>query len=268
MLDADQRALLHQQAFLYLALAHGADGYLSDVELRAVVQRLADRRPGLPFAAVQDVVMEALDAYTRADDPFGQATRHVEALRRRLGPAERAALVEDLQAIAQADGLVMQREEGLLHRLAHAWEVPLAAPVRPLAADDSWGVLHDLAFIYLVLAYGTDQDLDAGETHVILQRLREWHPGMQPREVEALLDLARARYAQGAQLDQLQRSIEAVRVHLPAEQRQAVLDDLVHIANADGVFLDSEEDLINELLVAWGLDPSAAYGTHGRKAPL
>ena len=58
----------------------------------------------------------------------------------------------------------------------------------------------------------------------------------------------------------LTASIEAVKNALPVAQRKTALNDLVQIANVDGVFLDSEEDLLNDLVAAWGLDAFTDYG--------
>ena len=131
--------------------------------------------------------------------------------------------------------------------------------------ETSQDALVHLAFIYLVLAHGTDRDFSAQERQILLKRLQEWRPSLQEGAVEQLLDRAMDRYAQGATPGLLSESVEAVRVALPDAQRKAALNDLIQIANADGVFLDSEEDLINDLVDAWDLPPHAGYSDQGTK---
>jgi len=130
---------------------------------------------------------------------------------------------------------------------------------------EGWSVLHDLAYIFLVLAHGTDDDLNETEVQVMLNKLQEWRPLDAPADMQSVLATAGDAYSMGEDGQRLKQSIDSVRESLPREQRMAALNDLVKIANADGVFLDNEEDLINHLLSAWDVDPYANYGPHGSK---
>ena len=78
--------------------------------------------------------------------------------------------------------------------------------------------------------------------------------------VRAVMEQAMDRYARGPDPEMLTASIEAVKNALPVAQRKTALNDLVQIANVDGVFLDSEEDLLNDLVAAWSLDAFTDYG--------
>lgn len=137
--------------------------------------------------------------------------------------------------------------------------------------EEDWGVLHDLAYIFLVLAQGTDDDLTETEVQVMLNKLREWKPGDAPADVLTVLETARNAYGskhgygRSDEEERLRTAIASVRQSLPRAQRMAALNDLVKIANADGVFLDNEEDLINHLLTLWDVDAYAGYGSHGSK---
>ena len=127
-------------------------------------------------------------------------------------------------------------------------------------------LLHELAFIYFVLAHGTDQELSGREVDVMVRKLQEWQPQLGEDQVRRVLASALARYGSRGREDALTAAISKVRTGLPTDQRMAALNDLVKIANADGVFLDDEEDLINRLLAEWEVDPYANYGQHGNKA--
>lgn len=264
---------LRQLALLYLALAHGADDYLSDAELQAVIHQLEQRFDQASVSGpIREIVMDALSAYLEAEQPQELVTAAMLQLRERLSEPEREAYLDDLSHVARADGVVLQDERGVLAALARCWDVdlseeaisqPLGAGTTVAMADD---VMHDLAFIYLVLGHGTDFELSDAETRMMLRRLEEWQPQMGEEQIRAVLEGAMNRYAEGPTEHALNEAIRSVRNRLPHDQRMAALHDLVKIANADGVFLDDEEDLINRLLAEWEVDAYANYGEHGKKS--
>lgn len=264
---------LHHLALLYLALAHGADDYLSDSELQAVVHQLEERfDQSLLSRPVRDIVIDALSVCLDTPDPDELVARAMNHLREVLSVAEREAYLNDLADVARADGIVMQDERGVLASLARCWDVSLqeSALAQSLGSVAGAGiedeVMNDLAFLYLVLGHGTDFELSEPETRMILRRLEEWQPGIDEGRIRAVLEEAMNRYAAGASETAIEAAIRSVRDRLPHEQRMAALNDLVKIANADGVFLDDEEDLINRLLTEWEVDAYANYGEHGRKS--
>ena len=264
---------LRNIAYLHLTMAHGADGYLSDVELEAITEHLHTRYAVEDRAVVQGIVMEALAQYLERERTMVRSEDTALELCKHLSLDAREGVLKDLLSIARADGVVLEKERRLLAALAECWDLPdPLTRTPPSQGEDSlpeegraWGVLHDLTYVYLVLAHATDHDLSESEVHVILDKLREWQPGADMADVRATLDLALERYAQGADETMLHASIEAVREGLPEAQRMAALNDLVEIANADGVFLDNEEDLINHLVAAWDVGAYASYGKHGGK---
>lgn len=262
---------LRDLALLYLNMAHRADDYLSDAELESVMEKLQARNIAQGRANVQEIVMEMLDLYTGADDAEALASRSILSLRDCLTPMEKTAVLDDLRHIAGADGIMLRDERGLLTLLAEQWGVELDREhveqnVRPEPEEgEHWGVLHDLAYIYLVLAYDTDYELSGQEIQVMLRKLQEWLPQYTEQQVRTVLNAAMECYASGPDEEVLGQAIEAVKEHLPRDKRMAALHDLIQIANADGVFLDNEEDMINNLLLAWEVDPYANYGKHGAK---
>ncbi len=248
---------LHELALLYLAMAQSGTADLSYAEGEAVTDSLHSRYAYLSRAEVQNVVLEAFTTYD--GEVLREAARQVvDTLGEILSDEEKGDTLEDLVHIARADGVILARERRLLDDIAANWAValPLAEAASPRAETDvaSWGALHHLAFIYLVLAHAPDSDFSAEERQLILKKLQEWEPALTEHAIEAVLDRAIDRYAQGPHPAMLIASVEAVKVALSVSQRQVALNNLVQIANADGVFLDSEEDLLNDLRTAWDLD--------------
>lgn len=264
-------SLLHPLAALYVAMAQSDAAELTPAELEAVVDTLHGRHLNLPRVEVQHVVMETLTTHLQADSLSDAAVEAVRVLGDHLSPRLKRAVLGDLEQIALSDGVVLGGERALFEALVDVWNVavPWLGAMTPGPAErqtEAWSALHDLAYLYLALAHGTDSDFSGHERQVTLRTLQEWMPAAPPARIEAILEAALARYADGVSGDDLRQAAEAVRDALPQTQRKAALHDLVQIANADGVFLDSEEDFINELMVVWDVEPYASYGGHGSKA--
>lgn len=131
--------------------------------------------------------------------------------------------------------------------------------VKSLDPSGEWTPQHDLALIYLVLAHGTDDDLSPSEVDVMLRKLREWLPHLSAEQTRHVLRTAMYKYADRRDELRIDRAIASIKNAMPARQRMLALQDLVRLANADGVFLDEEEDLINSLLAAWEIGPYAGF---------
>lgn len=256
---------LRQLAFLYLTMARRTSDYLSDDELETLTTMLQNQSGGAGRSEVQGVLMRALNDYTSTGEESTEARVIAEVLADHLTIEQRQVILEDLRELAEADGVVHKNEQGMLQALAKTWGIE-KDPRRPQSENASWGVLHHLAYIFLVLAHSTDNDLSDTELQVMYNKLREWEPTVSPDDVERVLEEAMSAYSKGRDADRLETAIRSVRDKLPRKQRMAALNDLVKIANADGVFLDDEEDLINHLLSEWDVDPYANYGQHGNKS--
>lgn len=263
-LDSESNRL-RKLAFLYIAMARCSSDYLSDEAVERLTDMLHARSGGAGRADVETVLMEALNDYESTGDEASAARGMAEELYDVLTVEQRQNVLEDLHDVAELDGLIQKNEQGMLQALATTWGIE-RDPRKPDPERTSWGVLHDLAYIFLVLAHSTDDELSDTELEVMFNKLREWEPAVHPDDVERVLEQAMGVYSQGRDSERLESAIRSVRQRLPREQRMAALNDLVKIANADGVFLDDEEDLINHLLSEWDVDPYANYGAHGNKS--
>lgn len=256
-------------AFLYVAAAIEPDGNLSDRELARIQDVLIARGIG-DREVLHDEVVAALGAFPRESDTRSMMINRIASnLREVLSEEQREGVLHDLTLIARADGVVLEQERAFIDALAGAWGVD-APPMGQLmdsqrAISDTWDPYHDLALIYLVLAHGTDNELSQSEVNIMLKKLREWQPNLTEERTREILRAAMERYAMGPDDQSIYDAIRSVRRSMPTEKRKAALQDLVQIANADGVFLDNEEDLINNLVAEWDVDPYVTYGRHGDK---
>ena len=118
----------------------------------------------------------------------------------------------------------------------------------------SIGVLHDLALLYLGLAYGTDGNLDPAERQAIALKLREWQPHRDPALIDHVLREATLSYMNGASAGHLQEVVVSLKDLLDDNTRASILNDLTDIAEADGTVRTGEENFVHRLAEVWDVD--------------
>jgi uncharacterized tellurite resistance protein B-like protein len=253
---ADPEVRIRHLATLFLMMAQGGDDHFSASEIDTIVERMAEREVAVSRDRLQEIIGEV--RLGPDDDPFARAAEASAALVPLLDAEARAGILKDLAEVAQSDGIILEDEVTLLKRVAATWDQPLPSTLEtprhsePLSSSQE--VLVHLAYIYLVLAHGTDHELSPRETQVIGRKLDEWKAGGEPDTPE-IMQAALSRYSRSANEVALNESVEIVHSGLSREKRARALRDLIEIANADGVFLDNEEDLINSLAAAWQVSP-------------
>lgn len=129
------------------------------------------------------------------------------------------------------------------------------------ASPDTWTTAHDLSLIYIALAYGADDDLADEELDVIVERLSRWNPPStalaEGQPVQEIVMEAMAVYLEDDPSHEVAESVEALGNDLEEGERRHALEDAMRIAEADGVLLSSEQNLISALADAWGLRATA-----------
>lgn len=256
MSKATSKKLIQELAPIYLTMAVSMEGDFSYVEREAVTDTMHARFSALDRAEVQNLVLESLAAHP-GDSLRAAARKTAYQLNETLDLEDKEQVLEDLAEIARADGVVLDTERSFLNALSELWEVTLSpdAKAQPGGVSDGinvdWGWLHHLAFLYLVMAHGPDHEFSPDERQVILNKLHTWKPDIEEQAAGVILRQAMECYAAGTVEDMTEASIQAIKKELDKAQRKAALQDLIQIANIDGVFLDSEEDFLNELRMAW-----------------
>lgn len=119
-----------------------------------------------------------------------------------------------------------------------------------MAATEDWTTAHDLALIYSGLAC-VDRDLTDAEVSAIEQPLREWIPLSADTTAGAVVQEAAQALRQSQK--EVRRSVRRVRRELDDDERQEILQHLLRIAQADGVLIAAERELIHTIATAWDL---------------
>lgn len=250
----------HNLAVIYIALAYGTDHDLTDDELSALTGALREWTVIPDDEHVQEVVMEAATAFLEGD-ARAEVRRSIDRLSEDLSFEQRRKALRDVMHIAEADGVVLEREQGLIHVLAEAWSLKqlseelledTSAVVQRKGED--WGLIHELAFLYIVVAHSANNDLSEDEIEVMLDRLHEWQPEQSREEIRNVFRRSLQVYADEPEQSLIQDSVEALKKVLPVVQRLTVLDDLNTVAYADGALTPEERQLIMQLARAWDVN--------------
>jgi len=260
MSTSDHWTTSHDLALIYIALAYGTDHDLHEDEMTALTEALREWTVIPDDARIQEVVMEAATAFLEGD-ARAEVQRSIEDLSEELTFVERRRALRDVMQIAEADGVLLEREQGMIHLLADAWSLKQLS--QDLLKDTSavvqrqpedWGLIHELAFIYIIVAHSANDDLSSAEIEVMLKRLNEWQPDRSTEEVRNIFRRALQVYADEPEQSLIQESVETLKEALPLVQRLTVLDDLNTVAHADGEFTSQERELIMYLAQAWDMN--------------
>lgn len=117
--------------------------------------------------------------------------------------------------------------------------------------DDAWTTTHDLALIYVALAYGTDYELSDGELNSITTALQGWCSTCDREAVQEVVVEAMAVFTEDEPEREVVSAMQSLRQSLSQEERCRALEEIVRIARADGVLLRSERSLISTLAAVW-----------------
>jgi uncharacterized tellurite resistance protein B-like protein len=132
-----------------------------------------------------------------------------------------------------------------------------STPAAGESRRDTWTRAHDLALVYVALAYGTDSELSDTELATITDALSDWRDEFSVDEVQELMMEALTVYVEAESEEEVRDSVRALKNGLNRSEKQQALKDIVRIAEADGVMLNSERSLIAALSQEWGLKTDA-----------
>jgi uncharacterized tellurite resistance protein B-like protein len=115
---------LHHLAYIYAAIA-SSDGSISEDEMEVYCHKLHQWNPDVDAEELMQLVMAAVSALGRDKERVGgrYLNKSIEIVAGALDDEGRAAALDDLLAIAAADGTLMPGEGELLLTIRKAWEV-------------------------------------------------------------------------------------------------------------------------------------------------
>ncbi|NNF02966.1 MAG: hypothetical protein HKN17_00760 [Rhodothermales bacterium] len=119
--------------------------------------------------------------------------------------------------------------------------------------EDTWTHAHDLTLIFLALGYGADQRLSDREIDAIASALSRWKPNADRSEINEIVLESVAAFLESDPEKEVVQSVKALGHALSLEKRQEALEDIMRIAEADGVLLNAEQNILSVLADAWGV---------------
>ncbi|MGM0706603.1 MAG: TerB family tellurite resistance protein [Bacteroidota bacterium] len=246
----------HDIALLYMAAAYGTDHDLSPEEGVSVQAALAPWAAGYNLE-VRPTLIEGVTRLTEAESPDEAVDQAIERLSDELSADHHSDILEGLVDIAEADGVLLQREQGLIAHVAAAWghkalgESLLDNTTAEVeGTSDDWSLIHELAFLFIAIAHAGNNELNTDEIAMLRKRLQPWHPDFDEEAIDDVIRTALRVYAD-ADEDLIQHVVQTLKQALPDVQLLAVLDDIYCMARADGPVTDAEEALIATLGSAW-----------------
>lgn len=114
--------LLHDIALLAIAIAHGSEGGIDRDEISSMIQRLGGWRSDMDPDDLQAVIRTALEVFSEVD-LIEVLQQCAVSIRERLPHALRLIVLDDLIAVAEADGNMNRNEADMIGSLAQAWQL-------------------------------------------------------------------------------------------------------------------------------------------------
>lgn len=114
-------SLVEDLAFLYLTFGQATDGTLAASEMRTLAAKLQQRAPDLSLEDLGNVLRATVSTYTTIGsrkEKVERAQAHAAKLRDLVDDKMRQAIVNDLVAIAGADGDVSAEELDFIDQTA------------------------------------------------------------------------------------------------------------------------------------------------------
>ncbi len=122
--------------------------------------------------------------------------------------------------------------------------------------EESWGKVEQLTYLYLALCYGADQDFAKEEKSVLVQKVMGLDSMLSKKAAVALINSVAKSYIEDRRSGSnapVRLTIQRLGQRLSSEELSQALGDLFSLAQADGMIVDGEWDLIDECKRSWGV---------------
>ena len=118
-MSADQQ-VLESLAFLYLTFGHSTDGTLTKDEMNTLAGKLREWAPSAQLGDIGEILKTAVTRYKAANNKLA-AARDARFSLGALGSDQLRKILEDLQAIAAADGHISPEEQSFIAETAESF---------------------------------------------------------------------------------------------------------------------------------------------------
>lgn len=124
-MNDDKKVLLNNLGYLYIAFAHLTDANLQQSELEEIKSKLIERAPDLSYDEVTNLLDDAIQWYNKsADERLRVVNTIAEAIHYDIEEASiKISILDDLVAIAKADGNYQFEEKAFVNVLSSAWGI-------------------------------------------------------------------------------------------------------------------------------------------------
>jgi hypothetical protein len=119
--------------------------------------------------------------------------------------------------------------------------------------DESWTHVHDIALFFLGLAYSSDAHLSDEEVDTISAALGRWKPDASDHDIHEIVMEAASVFFESDAEKEVVLSVRTLGEALNLKQRRQVLEDVMRVAEADGILLNAEQNLLSVLAGAWDI---------------
>ena len=111
---------IHDLVLIYITLAHRTDQSLSRDEVEAISEKIGEWLPNASDEVIEHILHEAMRVYQEEGArTFEDA---VAAVKASVPAYQRAAVLDDLRYIADADGVLLVEERVMIEKIAEAWD--------------------------------------------------------------------------------------------------------------------------------------------------
>jgi uncharacterized tellurite resistance protein B-like protein len=112
--------VLESLAFLYLTFGHSTDGQLAADEMRLLATKLREWAPEAELGDIGEILRSTVDRYKAAKDKLGAAREVTASLEGKLDEDQLRKVLTDLEALAAADGQVLEQEKAFIEETRKA----------------------------------------------------------------------------------------------------------------------------------------------------
>jgi uncharacterized tellurite resistance protein B-like protein len=307
MSNRDAWTAYHHLGYLYAAVASSGDCSVGQAEMDVMSARLQEWNTDMNVADLVEIVVEATRAFAEDARLRGwpeTVAASAEILRAELDEEDRAAAIDDLLAIAEADGSVLPDEEQMLDVIRRVWEIDVRSSAdggkkEPSEVDlsgsewedeeeaaerkqdferDEWGPAHHIAYVYMAIALAEEGHLTEKRLRALAKMLPEYRgdpsspAGLNQRMQMAFLtwigkavDADFFKRGLPSLTVQFSASVEYINGAVSRERRARIVDDVREIAGREPG--ECQQWLIDALEASLDLDSEAVAGEVEAESP-